>query len=62
MGRWYLSSAPMDDIAVSSRIRLARNLKDIPFPSLMTKEQRIELNNKVKKAVCESYSQAAVIL
>ena len=54
MARWYLSNSPMDDIAVSSRIRLARNLSNLPFPSRMTKEQRIELNNKVKKAICES--------
>ncbi len=62
MGRWYLSSAPMDDIAVSSRIRLARNLSDIPFPSRMTSEQRIELNNKVKKAICESNTPFAKTL
>ncbi len=62
MGRWYLSSAPLDDIAVSSRIRLARNLSDIPFPSRMTSEQRIELNNKVKKAICESNTPFAKTL
>ena len=30
---WLADSGPEDDIAISSRIRLARNLKDIPFPS-----------------------------
>lgn len=54
MSSWYLNSAPMDDIAVSSRIRLARNLKGIPFPSVMTKEQKQELNIKVKDAVYNS--------
>lgn len=54
MSNWYSKSAPMDDIAVSSRIRLARNLKGIPFPSRMSLEQRKELNKKVKDAICES--------
>ena len=54
MSSWYTEKAPMDDIAVSSRIRLARNLKGIPFPSKMTGEQRRELNQKVKTAIFES--------
>lgn len=54
MSNWYSKSAPMDDIAVSSRIRLARNLKGIPFPSRMSLEQRRELNKRVKTAICES--------
>lgn len=54
MSSWYMQSAPMDDIVISSRIRLARNLKGIPFPSRMTSEQRKELNKKVRNAICES--------
>ncbi len=54
MGSWYMQKAPMDDIAVSSRIRLARNLKGIPFPTRMTGEQRKELNKRVKKVIFES--------
>lgn len=62
MGRWYLTSAPMDALAVSSRIRLARNLKGIPFPSRMTNEQRSQLNQKIKKAICESNTPFAKTL
>jgi len=54
MSSWYKNSGPSDDIAVSSRIRLARNLKGIPFPSRMTTEQRIELNKRVKEAILNS--------
>lgn len=54
MSNWYSVSAPNDDIAVSSRIRLARNLNGMPFPSKMNETQLIELNEKVKKAVLES--------
>ncbi len=54
MSSWYKNVAPGDDIAVSSRIRLARNLKGIPFPSCMTAAQRAELNQRIKKAILES--------
>ncbi len=54
MSNWYQSSGPKDGIAVSSRIRLARNLSGIPFPSRMTNEQRAELNKRVKAAIIES--------
>lgn len=54
MSSWYMQSSPEDDIVVSSRIRLARNIAGIPFPSRMTEAQRQELNEKVKKAITES--------
>ena len=54
MSSWYMSHATEDDIAVSTRIRLARNLSGIPFPARMTNEQRRELNTRVKNAVAES--------
>lgn len=54
MSSWYQTKGPKDDIAVSSRIRLARNLSGIPFPARMTNSQRADLNAKVKKAITES--------
>jgi protein arginine kinase len=51
-----MNDAPMNDIVISSRIRLARNLKGIPFPSKMSKEQKKELNLKVKDAIYNSNS------
>lgn len=54
MSNWYTTHAPEDDIAVSTRIRLARNLSGLPFPARMTPEQRKELNLKVKNAVLQS--------
>lgn len=54
MSSWYAEKAPHDDIVVSTRIRLARNLAGIPFPARMTAEQRKELNLRVKKAITES--------
>ena len=54
MSCWYNDKAPQDDIAVSTRIRLARNITGIPFPSRMTDEQRIAVNEQVRKAIVES--------
>ncbi len=54
MAAWYTESAKNDDIAVSTRIRLARNIEGFPFPSRMTDEDRKKLNESVKKAILES--------
>ncbi len=54
MSSWYQTEGPKNDIVLSSRIRLARNLSGIPFPSRMTNLERAELNAKVKKAILES--------
>ena len=51
MGSWYKENS---GIVVSSRIRLARNLNNLPFPSKMNNEQLEELKTKVKSAICES--------
>lgn len=51
---WYDNIGPENDVAVSSRIRLARNISGIPFPSVMNDQQREEVNNLVKKALLES--------
>ncbi|MBQ8648880.1 MAG: protein arginine kinase [Clostridia bacterium] len=62
MSNWYNVTAPDDDIAVSSRIRLARNLTGLPFPSRMSGQQLAELNEKVKAAVLESNTPFAKTL
>ena len=51
---WYDNLGPQSDVAVSSRIRLARNISGIPFPSVMNEEKRLEVNDLVKKALLES--------
>ncbi len=55
MSSWYLE-APIGNIAVSTRIRLARNIKGLPFPSLMTIEQRTDLISRVKSVIEENTS------
>lgn len=45
---WYLESGKDSDVIVSSRIRLARNIKEFPFQLKMTKEDKEKLIEKVK--------------
>lgn len=45
---WYLDSGKESDVIVSSRIRLARNIKNIPFKQKLSKEDINNLLEKVK--------------
>lgn len=45
---WYLENGKDSDIIISSRIRLARNLKEFPFKQKMTKEDNKKLLEKIK--------------
>ena len=59
MSSWYKEKAPENDIVISSRIRLARNLEKLPFPAKMNAEQRKQLNDAVKDAVTGSVDPLA---
>lgn len=51
MSEWYKNYGPEGDIAVSTRIRIARNLKSVPFPARMNSEQLKTVNSLVRAAV-----------
>lgn len=51
MEKWYRKHAEDDDIVISTRIRLARNLKSLPFKEKITKKQQLELNERVMDAL-----------
>lgn len=57
--KWYEESGEMGGIVISSRIRLARNLRNYPFPNKATLEQKKEIAQKVKRAMEESNSVLA---
>ena len=48
MINWYMQSGKESDVVISSRIRLARNLREYPFFTKITKEQQIEIINGIK--------------
>lgn len=53
MNKWFEVEKNTNDsaIVVSTRIRLARNLCNLPFPDKMTDEQRLDLISKVENAL-----------
>lgn len=48
---WMSEEGPESDIVMSSRIRLARNLKHIAFPTLATNEHNTKVIDHVKEVV-----------
>jgi protein arginine kinase len=55
---WY-SEKNDNDIMVSTRIRIARNLKKYPFPGMMSEKNAQDVCGDVKKAIFESNSALA---
>lgn len=51
MLNWYLENGKESDVVVSTRIRLARNLKDYYFESKLSQEQKQEMLDKIKEIV-----------
>lgn len=51
MSKWYLGVGEQSDIVVSTRVRLARNIADYPFPAKLNTKSRTELNHLIKEAV-----------
>ncbi|WP_010245574.1 protein arginine kinase [Acetivibrio cellulolyticus] len=54
MEGWYYEKGPESDVVMSSRVRLARNFKDIPFPFKMNREEGEKVIEKVKDAIFNS--------
>lgn len=45
---WYTNTGKNGDIVLSSRVRLARNIKDIPFAGKMTEKDELTVLEKLK--------------
>lgn len=54
MEGWYIEKGPESDVVMSSRVRLARNFRDYPFPFKMKREEGEKVIQKVKDAVFNS--------
>jgi protein arginine kinase len=51
MSKWMRDGGPEDDIILTSRIRVARNLQGVPFPILQTDSHATEVIQSVEKAI-----------
>ena len=57
--KWYERSRECGDIVISSRVRLARNLREYPFPNRANEQQKLEIAQKVKEALLTTGSSIA---
>ena len=55
-GKWYEKSGNCGDVVCSTRVRLARNLKQFPFPAKATDPQRDAVEQKVRDALLSGNS------
>lgn len=55
-GKWYEKSGNCGDVVCSTRVRLARNLKQFPFPAKATDPQRAAVEQKVWDALLSGNS------
>lgn len=53
---WYKKAGAESDVVVSTRIRLARNLRKYPFPCRLSTEQKKQIVEEIKSAVQASGS------
>ncbi len=51
MSEWMRGGGPDSDIVISSRIRLARNLKQVTFPMMATSEQSMAAKEQILKTL-----------
>lgn len=53
---WYTECGKESDVVLSSRVRLARNLKGFPFPARTNEEEQIIIIDKIKDAAINNNS------
>lgn len=46
---WYLQNGKDSDVVISTRVRLARNLEEFPFPTKFSKEQAEEVLRRIEE-------------
>ncbi|QNU67541.1 protein arginine kinase [Ruminiclostridium herbifermentans] len=61
MSRNKMEKGPECDIAVSSRVRLARNFADIPFSIKMSSKHHTELIKRMQEIISENKSQTKLM-
>ena len=59
MEGWYIEKGPESDVVMSSRVRLARNFKDYPFPFKMNREEGEKVIQRVRDAIFNSSTATA---
>ncbi|MEL7240426.1 MAG: ATP--guanido phosphotransferase, partial [Planctomycetota bacterium] len=53
-GEWLRGSGPMSEVVISSRVRLARNVKGFPFLGNAPRSKRRELEKRIREAILDA--------
>lgn len=61
MSKWYIEQGNESDVAISTRVRLARNLCEYPFPARLDIDKKNELNQKVRDIINEEKKELKYI-
>jgi protein arginine kinase len=59
MNKWYEKNGEQGDVVVSTRVRLARNLREYPFPCKLTQEGRKQVESAVRDVILGDQSVLA---
>lgn len=54
---WYAQKGPEDDVIISTRVRLCRNLADFPFPGKFSGDD----NQRVKNLIFDAFSEKSLV-
>ena len=54
---WYLTCGPEQDVILSSRVRLARNVDTYPFTGHLDDQQAVELSQKIRDSIYAANSK-----
>lgn len=57
MNKWYITQGEQGDVVLSTRVRLARNLNEYPFPARLDLAGKEKVNALVRKALIPEGSQ-----
>ncbi|WP_073027425.1 protein arginine kinase [Lutispora thermophila] len=62
MGGWITQQGPQNEIVLSSRVRLARNIVNTPFPAYLSMEEAKGLINQVEAAAKKNHERGYKLL
>lgn len=51
MSKWYIGGGDKNEVVISTRIRLARNLEEFPFPAKLDAQSKSQVNALVRDAL-----------
>ena len=48
--KWYLGTGAQNDVIISTSVHLVRNLREFPFPQMLSLQDKLKVNAIIKDA------------